>query len=68
MSAFLAQASGIAVTNTQTVVTNADGTVVYIHRVSVASPPSQWKFTAAGLVLLLIILSLVILFRRSKSN
>lgn len=70
MSALLAQVPGISVTNTQTVVTNADGsvngTIVHTTRFVVSYP--TWKVTAAGVALVLIIMSLVILFRRSKST
>jgi hypothetical protein len=69
MTAFLAETPGIAGTSTQAVVTNADGTVVYVFRETVVSPHSSWNVTAAGLIFAVIILAVVIVFRRrSKST
>jgi len=64
MTAILAETQGNAGTSTRTVVTNADGTVVYVFHETVASPHSSWSVTTAGLVFALVILSLVIVFRR----
>jgi hypothetical protein len=68
MSAILGETPGIAGTSTQTVATNADGTVVYVFHETVASPRSLWNITAAGLIFAAIILAVVVLFRRKDKS
>ena len=69
MTAFLAETQGNAGTSTQTFVTNADGSVAYVLHETVASPHSSWNITTAGLIFAVIILAVVIVFRRrSKST
>ena len=64
MTAFLAETQGNAGTSTQTVATNADGSVAYVFHETVTKPHSSWNVTAGGLIFAVIVLSLVILFRR----